>query len=298
MKKIKMFAKSISLILALVMFLGSGFPACAKTAVTSGKCGKKVYWKYKNGTIKITGKGTMKNYKISEVTEKGNRPWEQLIEEEKITKVIVGDRITTVGDCAFTGANVFKIKLGKRVKSIGKEAFAYQQEGAVIEKLVLPNSITTIKAGAFEESCICNIKWSKNLRVIGAYAFQKDWESEEGGLQEETIVFPSKVSSIGNCAFYGNSVLKNVTFGKNVKKIGDGAFDACSKLRKAVIRNKRMKIEENNFQLNEYEWEGEEDDNGGEYYTVPNPKLTIYGYRNSTAYKFAKYSGLKFKRIK
>ena len=59
-----------------------------------------------------------------------------------------------------------------------------------------------------------------------------------------------------------------------------------------------MKIEENNFQLNEYEWEGEEDDNGGEYYTVPNPKLTIYGYRNSTAYKFAKYSGLKFKRIK
>ena len=53
MKKIKMFAKSISLILALVIFLGSGFPACAKTAVTSGKCGRKVYWEYKNGTIKI-----------------------------------------------------------------------------------------------------------------------------------------------------------------------------------------------------------------------------------------------------
>lgn len=49
-----------------------------------------------------------------------------------------------------------------------------------------------------------------------------------------------KVTSIKANAFKGNKKIKKITIGKNIKKIGKGAFKNCKNLKKIVIKSKKL----------------------------------------------------------
>lgn len=71
----------------------------------------------------------------------------------------------------------------------------------------------------------------KNFIIREKNLFMKDFIIENGILlkytgTENDVVIPDGVTSIGKAAFFQCSCLKNVTIGRNVKNIGDDAFQA------------------------------------------------------------------------
>ena len=111
-----------------------------RDTATSGTCGTKVYWAYENGTLTISGEGAMQDYPIW-----SSRPWNDL--SDLITKVVIGDGVTEIGDGAFCRLSQLKTAtLGSTVTSIGGMAF---HECGTLESINIPDGVTEIEGGAF-----------------------------------------------------------------------------------------------------------------------------------------------------
>ena len=139
--------------------------------------------------------------------------------------------------------------------------------------LKVPDSVTKIAGGAYF-SKFKKIKVGKNLKTIGYNAFL-----ENNNL--ETLVLDKKVQYIGDCAFRDCKKLKKVVLGKSVRRVRFGAFNGCDKLKTIYIYNKNCKI----------------DLNKDVDQTIPNG-ATIYGWKDSTAQKYAEKFHLKFVELK
>ena len=93
--------------------------ATTKSAV-SGTCGKKATWKYNTSTKTLTigGSGAMYNYEKNNDELDGavdTTPWS--VYKNQIKKVVVGDKVTQIGEDAFSGCVALtEVKLGKNVK--------------------------------------------------------------------------------------------------------------------------------------------------------------------------------------
>ncbi len=138
--------------------------------------------------------------------------------------------------------------------------------------LKMPDSVTKIAGGAYF-SKFKKIKVGKNLKTIGYNAFL-----ENNGL--ETLVLDKKVQYIGTRAFSDCKKLKKVVLGKRVKRIGYGTFDQCDKLEAIYIYNKKCKICTDRY-----------------FQTIPDG-ATIYGWKDSTAQKYAEKFHLQFVELK
>lgn len=85
----------------------------------------------------------------------------------------------------------------------------------------------------FEEGC--------QVKYIGARAFEgcKDiWNVEN---------FPETIESIGDYAFYGCTMLPNLTFGHNLKTMGVSCFEKCTTLTEIVLPNSLKVLRERAF---------------------------------------------------
>ena len=165
--------------------------------VAKGKCGKKLKWTLdKNGTLKITGKGAMYNFKELNPFPNTTAPWSKY--RTDIKKVVISKGVTNVGDYAFVECfNLTGVSMPDSVKTIGTYAFG-----------MCPD-LTTIKLGS-------------GLKTIGICAFVFC------GL--ESIVIPKNVVSIGSGAFEYCKGLKSVSIPASVKTICSGAFEECTSL--------------------------------------------------------------------
>lgn len=105
----------------LLIFLATLLPMMA-SADDSGICGDNLTWTYVKAahTLTISGEGSMANY------EWGSTPWSYY--KEEITKAIIEEGITTIGDYAFC-------------------------ECSGLTSITIPNSLTSIGKGAFDD-CI------------------------------------------------------------------------------------------------------------------------------------------------
>ncbi len=139
--------------------------------------------------------------------------------------------------------------------------------------LKMPDSVTKIAGGAYF-SKFKKIKVGKNLKTIGYNAFLENNKLE-------TLVLDKKVQYIGDCAFRDCKKLKKVVLGKSVRRVRFGAFNGCDKLKTIYIYNKNCKI----------------DLNKDVDQTIPNG-ATIYGWKDSTAQKYAEKFNLKFVELK
>ena len=203
--------------------------------LAKGKCGKKVKWTLdKKGTLKITGKKSMYNYKVvpiyvdppvdvpgvaTEVIPSTNAPWAKHL--SKIKKVVVSKGVTTIGDFAFSFcSNLTSVSLPKTLKSIRTGAFNYCPN---LKNVSIPKKVKAIGMGAFNNTGISSVVIPKGVVNIGNYTF-------EHCENLKSVSIPSSVRSIGDSAFARCENLTSVSIPSSVKSIGTRAFDSCGKL--------------------------------------------------------------------
>jgi serine/threonine protein kinase len=117
--------------------------------------------------------------------------------------------------------NVTRVIVDDTVTTIGERAFANCSSLTAIEIYV---SVTFIVRNAFNGcSSLASIRIPTLVKRIGPYAFADC-------LSLTWIKIPSTVTSIGEGAFHGCSSLESITIPHSVKTIGANAFNGCDVL--------------------------------------------------------------------
>lgn len=136
-------------------------------AQTSGSCGANATWSYDadEATLTISGTGAMADY----TDDPSSTPWADY--RTSIRKVVIGDGITSVGNCAF---NLFTaltdVTIGESVETIG--IFAFDNcTAAGFTKLNIPNSVKVIKSCAFSNNHLKYICLGSGVKEIWQEAF-------------------------------------------------------------------------------------------------------------------------------
>ena len=180
-----------------------------------------------DGTLTISGKGDMPDFS-------SGTPWSY--KKDKITKVVIKDGVTSVGDSAFLNCNYLEtLTISDTVTSIGRYAFAYCSS---LESITIPDSVNSIGYGAFD-SC-------PSLESIVVSSGNKVYHSENNCLIEtatktlivgckNSVTIPDSVTSIGDYAFAYCDSLESVTIPDSVTSIGDRAFSGCDSLASITI---------------------------------------------------------------
>ncbi len=174
-------------------------------AADSGSIGSNITWEYDGeGTLTLSGSG-----KMAEVGAY-SQPWADYTED--ITRVVVGEGITSIAD----------------------DLFAYHYG---LSSVSLPESLTDIGMNAFA-GCwkLTGISLPEKLSKLGEYAFM-------GCVELKEITIPDKISVIERDTFSNCEGLENVVFGKNVETIGYDAFSDCSSLKKISLPEGLKKID-------------------------------------------------------
>ena len=167
-------------------------------------------------TLTITGNGPMANYDGYKTSSNNSyAPWYEKI--QNITRLIVGDGVTTLGDdILYYGyydyssneshsfhPDLREVKLPEGLTYIGKRAFCGSPK---LIEVKIPSTVTKIEQSAF---------------------------SECAGLTE--IELPPQLEEIGTCSFYGCIGLTKITIPSSVKIIRGGAFENCFNLESVTL---------------------------------------------------------------
>lgn len=226
--------------------------------------------------------------KISEGIEKINNSafWDCY----KLKKVTIAKSVWKISNYAFYACKRLSvIEGGKGVSDVGNAVFCG------CEKLTkIPNfpKVTAWPNSNFERTGLKNVIVPSKIYMCAKFQFYgckrlrrvviKKAENVEirmfyeSSVREVIIKKGAKIirrEAFGNC-----KKLKKVVLPKTTKKIGLMAFQNCKSLRKLTIPKSVKKIDVTAF-------EG------------CSKKLTIYCKKNSTAHKFAKKNGMKYKLI-
>ena len=226
----------ISLLLAFSMmltFLPAGaVSAFAEESLGPYDCGKKpgtvtaTLSRNNDGgetyTMTIRGTGPMENYDFLSCRD---MPWRDAI--LKITRLIVDDGVTSLGDCVLHGfdgghdaRNLMEVKLPEGLTYLGNYAFF---GAAKLKSITLPSPLTTIGLGAFDECAgLTGIKIPSDVKTIKEGAF--------GGTGLTSVTIPDKVETLGQDVFENCTQLTSIHIPKSVKSMGVEMFGYCTAL--------------------------------------------------------------------
>ena len=169
-------------------------------------------------------------------------------ESRGIIKSIAGqlpEQISLVNDMYITSDGMLLTYTGKEVTAIGARAFSYQTAITKVQlpeglteigdyafdccmdwlddsktiEINIPSTVTTIGEHAFNFAAVKELTLPENLKVVGAYAFSNT--------KLENLIIPNTITNIPEGLCYGCSSLTSVTFSKDVKSIGNQAFQGC-----------------------------------------------------------------------
>ena len=120
-----------------------------------GNCGENLRWIVdKNGTLTIDGSGEMFDYD-ADPARKNLPPWseEELqkrfgMENVSITKIVLKNGITRIGDAAFAGMKITEVNIPETVTSFG--AFSFKNCES-LKKVEFPATLTEIGRDAFAD---------------------------------------------------------------------------------------------------------------------------------------------------
>ena len=174
--------------------------------------------------------------------------------------------------------------MGSNWLTYGDYSYQYKDDGTVeIEQyngsggsLIIPKTIngkkvTSIGWTAFRDcTSLTSVTIPDYVTYIGTDAF-----SSCTGLT--SINIPNSVTTIGQSTFSFCTGLTSVTLPSSVKVIGPYAFNSCTKLSSVTFYNSEAYI--------------------GDFAFRSCPNLTIYGYKSSTAEKYAKNNNIPFVAI-
>ena len=146
--KHRMFALVFCTALAV---LALTIPAGAE-AVT-GTCGEGIEWTYEDGTLTVSGSGPMENFEAA-------APWDDYRGE--ITKAVISDGVTTVGDNAFRDYDALQeVSIGNDVTTLGKGSFLGCD---ALVRIHLPSSFRV-----FDEECLRDCKSLTAIHCEGTF---------------------------------------------------------------------------------------------------------------------------------
>ena len=205
---------------------------------------------------------------------------------KKLEKINIPITLRSIERGAFYNCRSLKgkLKLPKNLKYIGYGAFA-RCTGLTGFKIADGNKYLSQKGGVLFSKkkthiyCYLSGKETKEYKVpstvktVDEYAF-----SETKHLKKLTL--SNKMKELPYYALYKSSV-KTVVLPESIKSVEYSAFRKCSKLKSLTVKNKKCK-----FRC------------GRNSADFKNSKVTVYGYKNSTAQKFAKKEHLKFVKLK
>ncbi len=186
----------------------------ADPPATNGSCGTNATWSYADGTLTISGTGTMSDYNAR------SAPWYPLNQE--ITTVVIESGITSIGKYAFFDLpNLTSVTIPEGVMLIEYESFYNCKSLAT---LTLPDSLVTIKEYAFQNcSSLTSVTIPDNVEVLTYGVF-----SLCSSLQ--TIDLGSIVSMQGN-AIEGTAItVLNIPDSMTGLSVSDRPFGKDSRL--------------------------------------------------------------------
>ncbi|MBQ8538469.1 MAG: leucine-rich repeat protein, partial [Ruminococcus sp.] len=175
------------------------------------KCGANVYYKIYGDTLEIYGSGDMYDYCY--------QFWRDY--QDSITKVIIKNGVTNIGESAFNFYRLNSITIPASVTNIEDWAFSGCSS---LTSVTIPNRVKRIGNNAFD-NChnLRTIIIPSSVTSIGDWAFS--WcESLE------SITIPNSVTNIGRWAFEGCESLKSATIPASVTSMGQGLFKGCTSL--------------------------------------------------------------------
>ena len=190
-------------------------------AVAKGTCGKNLTWVLTgDGTLTISGEGAMYDYFIVS-------PWDDYA--DSIFNVVIGDKVTTIGDYAFSNCASFTgIVIPDSVTYIGDSAFYYC---TALTDVVIGDGVTFISQNAFDScTALTDVVIGDSVTAIDRYAF-----SNCSAITSITI--PDSVTIVGEGVFYLCSSLTDVVIGSGLTTIGVSMFTECTALKSITIPN-------------------------------------------------------------
>ena len=219
--------------------------------LTEGYLTSGARWKYEDGSLLITGDGTIPNFSSSE-----GQPWKA--HQGLIKDILIGDGVLGIGSYAFAGCSnllAFHMRYGGEVPAIHANVF----EGITLSgvKLNVPEGKEgDYRAAAvwkefgmvYDESSgslLNGLKWSynevsKSLSVTnstGSPMEMKDFTSDGQSWCDKfvEVTIGDNITSIGSGAFSGCTALENMTIPSSVTTIEDHAFASCTTLKNIYV---------------------------------------------------------------
>ena len=197
--------------------------APAAAVLASGSCGESVTWSLSSdGTLTLSGKGEMANYKSSDTAPYYNAPWGSDALRLKIKRLVVNEGITSIGNFAFyLCSNLTSVSLPNSLKWIGYDVFSGCSS---LTSLVIPDNVTYIDS----DLCVfCSsletVKLPKRLMSCGGALFARCTSLT-------SVALPENLNGIPWRMFYDCSSLTTISIPVSVDFIDEEAFSGCNAL--------------------------------------------------------------------
>lgn len=235
--------------------LDSGEAAAAyKSFSNSGVCGSNTRWTWKNGTLTISGTGSVKgdpDHPVHQIDSNGNETetgwysWgfagsEDGTEGYSIssytTSIVIEEGVTSLADGVFTSFDALtSVSMPSSLRSIGNYAFS---NCIALSSVTIPEGVTEIGERAFGTTDnLSSIKIPGTVKTIGKDAFRAAGYKAS----KLTVTLEKGITTIGDSAF-GSTNIYELNIPDSVKTIGEGAFSGCSKLQKVTMGDSVTKI--------------------------------------------------------
>ncbi|MDE6550369.1 MAG: leucine-rich repeat domain-containing protein [Clostridia bacterium] len=152
-----------------------------------------------------------------------------------LTTVIISDAATFIPDWAIGNCNyITDVVLGKNITSIGTRAF---NDCRALVNITLPAKCNEVKQFAFYGDINAKIVVEGSIARLGQYAFANT------RLESVTLL---SMSSIPTSAFTGTD-LREIVIPGEVRTIGIGAFQKCTKLTRVIILGDSVTLSQVSF---------------------------------------------------
>ena len=152
-------------------------------------------------------------------------PWD-IFRKSKVDTLVIPDNVVEIGGGAFYGcANLKVLTIGNGVKYIGRDAF----ENCGLVELTLGRGLEAIADDAFENCTHLQIVWfnADSCRATSSYAFYGDSSIRYVYIGKDVKYIPGGI--------FGGTAVDALVVPDNVVTIGNSAFSRCANLKKLTL---------------------------------------------------------------